>query len=160
LEVNGSGAFPLLKWGQLPLDSADLRPGVPARVIFNGSAFLVTNSVTRPCAKGTHPASALYCISDSAVGTGTFFESVTRCAALGGRNCTYGEWARACRLDVAFLGTVSGPEWVDDAANNSNDSKVVGAGSNGPGPIPGFACEYGNTREPLLTFPFRCCFDR
>jgi hypothetical protein len=150
----------MLKWGQIALDSADLAVGEPARLVYDGNSFLLLNSVSRPCKPGTHVVGSLYCISDSAVGEGTFFDGIQACANRGGRLCSFGEWATACRQQAGFLGSVATAEWVDDAANNTNDAKVVGAGSNGPGPVTGTACEYGNTKVPTLIFGYRCCFDR
>ncbi len=160
LELNGLGARPILKFGQAPLDSADLPVGMPARLVYDGNSFLLLNTVSRPCRTGMRAAGSIYCISDSALGIGTFFESIAACASRGLRLCSFGEWAAACKNRPGFFGTVTQAEWVDDAANNSGDAKVVGAGSNGQVPLPGTNCGYGNTRSPTLTASYRCCSDR
>lgn len=160
LDLNGTGAHPLVKWGGLPLDSADLPVGIPSRFIFDGTSFQLITPLSRPCPAGTTVGSALYCIDDSSSTERTFFESANACSLRGGRLCSFGEWASGCRRIAGFLATVTAYEWVDSAANNGGDAKTVGGGSSGPSTVNGFACEYGNTREPSLSYRFRCCFDR
>ena len=160
LDIDNIGPRPILKYGQVPLDSADLRAGVPVRVVYNGSAFLLLNTTSRPCPSTMHPGSAIHCISDSAIGIGTFFEAVSNCASRGQRLCSYGEWIGACRRDPAFIATVISPEWVDDGANSGSDAKVVGGGSDGQVVVPGLACNYGSSVLSTLTSQYRCCYDR
>lgn len=161
LDLNGTGPYPLVKWGSVPVDSADLPVGMPSRLVFDGARYQVLNWNSRPCTTGTIPGSALFCIDDSTRGTSSYYDAVGYCTNRGGRLCTFGEWASACRRNPGFLGTVASYEWVEDAANNSNDGKVVGRGYNGPDFMDGrIACEYGFTREPLMRHYYRCCYDR
>lgn len=160
LELNELGAYPVVKWGSVPVDSADLAPGVPSRMLFDGARFLLLNNLARPCPTGSSPGGALFCISDSSLAEGSYYDGVNACESRGGRLCSYGEWASACRRNPGFLSTVSAYEWVDDAANSSSEAKTVGGGYDGPNIVEGFACEYGFSREPLLIFRYRCCFDR
>jgi hypothetical protein len=160
LSLNGTGPFPIVKWGGVPVDSADLALGVPNRLLFDGVRFQLINWNTRPCPTGAFPGSALFCIDDSVHQAASFYNAVNTCEARGGRLCSFGEWASVCRRIPSFITTVSGYEWVEDAHNNDNDGKVIGEGYNGPDVQVGIACEYGFTRPPQSVHNFRCCFDR
>ena len=160
LELNSSGAHPLLKWGGVPLDSADLTLGAPARFVFDGASWQLVNWNARPCPTGSVPANAGHCVDTETRGTGTYYEAVAACVDRGGRLCSFGEWASACRRDPAFLPTVTNYEWIEDASNNPNDAKVMGRGYNGPDVMEGLACEWGWTHAPLTISLYRCCYDR
>lgn len=160
LSLNGTGPYPIVKWGGSPVDSADLAVGVPNRLLFDGVHFQMINWNSRPCPVGSFPGSALFCMDDSVHQTASFYGAVNTCEARGGRLCTFGEWASVCRRIPAFITTVSGYEWVEDAHNNDNDGKVMGEGYNGPDIQEGIACEFGFSRTPQSIHNFRCCFDR
>ncbi|MGV3637904.1 MAG: hypothetical protein ACO1NQ_09680 [Flavobacteriales bacterium] len=160
LALNGNAAYPIVKWGGVPVDSADLVVGVPNRLLFDGIRFQLINWNARPCPAGSFPGSAMFCVDDSVRQTGTFYEAVSSCEARGGRLCSFGEWASVCRRVPTFINTVTAYEWVEDAHNNDNDNKVMGAGYNGPDVQEGIACEYGFSRTPQSVHNFRCCFDR
>ncbi|HQW06375.1 MAG: hypothetical protein IPH05_06555 [Flavobacteriales bacterium] len=160
LDLNGLGARPIVKWGQVPLDSADLQPATPARLVYDGTRFMLLNNAYRPCPSGYSPASALTCIADSVRGVRNFHQAVMACDAIGARMCTFGEWTTACRTKPGFLGTVSSYEWVGDGANSGSDGKMVGAGSNGPTEVTGIACEYGATSGIAAPVRYRCCRSR
>ncbi|MEZ4791283.1 MAG: hypothetical protein R2811_14905 [Flavobacteriales bacterium] len=160
LELNSTGSHPLVKWGGLPLDSADLTVGVPARLVFDGVNWQLLNWNARPCPVGSIPANAGHCVDSETRGTGTYYEAVAACVDRGGRLCSFGEWSSACRRDPAFLTTVTNYEWIEDAANNPNDGKVMGRGYNGPDVMEGLACEWGWTQAPTIVSLYRCCYDR
>jgi len=160
LALNGYGPYPLVKWGGVPVDSADLPIGVPNRLIFDGARYHVLHVGSRPCPAGSRPGGALFCIEDSTSAEGSIQSSMIACEARGGRLCSYAEWTSACRRLPQFLSTVSVFEWVDDAANNSADGKVVGSGYSGPEAVPGNACEFGSTVQPQTIQRFRCCYTR
>lgn len=160
LDLNGTGPLPILKWGTVPVDSADLPVRIPTRLIYAGTHYLVLNTVSRPCPKNTSVGSTLYCIDDSSSVEGTFYQGVNACASRGGRLCSFGEWTSACRKYPGFIGTVTAYEWVDDAANSSGEAKTIGGGYDGPNIVEGFDCRYGLSRDPALIFRHRCCFDR
>lgn len=162
LDLNGNGPHPLVKWGSVPVDSADLPVGVPSRLLFDGTSYQVLNWNSRPCATRTMPGSPLYCIDDSVRGSAvSYYDAVIDCHGRGGRLCSFGEWASACRRNAGFLGTLVSYEWVDDAANSGNHGKVVGSGYyNASTPEVGTACEYGSTHQPLTLNLYRCCYDR
>lgn len=160
LELNGLGIRPIVKWGQVALDSADMPVGEPARLVYDGSRFLLLSHAARPCPPNFSPGGSTYCVSDSVTGAGTFYEGIAACEALGGRLCTFGEWSNACLERPGFLATVNNYEWVDDAHNNNNDAKTVGAGYAGPLLMEGYACEYGLSRAPTVISNYRCCTSR
>ncbi len=164
LDLNGSGAVPIVKWGAVPLDSADLQAGEPVRLIYDGSAFLLIGPALKACASGFSPVGSRYCISDSSFGTGSFYQAVAYCASIGARLCTYNEWIAACRQDTAFIGTLIDAEWVDHAANNADHAKRMGYGSIGSGdgdPDGDPSCQHGTTTPPTNeTGRIRCCSNR
>ncbi len=160
LQLNGSTAHPIVKWGGLPVDSADLPVGMPSRLLFDGTHYQLITTLARPCPTGSRVGGTLFCIEDTTRPGATFFDAVVTCNAQGGRLCSPGEWASACRRNPLFLPTVVAYEWADDAANHTDDAKTMGGGNTGPTVVEGVACEYGDTRVPTLSFRFRCCFDR
>lgn len=160
LELNGLGARPMVKFGGLPLDSADLPVGIPARLIYDGARFLLLSNASRPCPTGYYAPSSAYCIQDSSKSAITFFNAITYCQNAGARLCGYTEWTTACRTKATFIGTVLSAEWVDSAANNAYDAKTVGAGWASSDPVPGLACNLGFTNLPSALFRFRCCLTR
>ena len=160
LDLNGLGARPILKWGALPLDSADLAPQVPARVVFDGTNFLLLSNSYRTCPVGYSPASSITCIADAPIGTGSFYQAAQACHALGTRLCRFEEWSSACRNDPAFITTVTANEWVDDAANSSAEAKVMGTGTDGLTNVTNFACRNGFSFEFTTIQAYRCCISR
>ena len=160
LDLNGLGARAIVKFGQLPLDSSDMRAGVPVRLVYDGNNFLLLNDSALPCKAGYSAYSSSTCIADSSFSAQTFHNAVVSCATTGARLCTLAEWANACRVHAPFIGTVSDYEWVDDGANNSNDAKTVGAGWVTATPVEGFGCNYGLSRAPTLSCRYRCCTSR
>jgi len=161
INLNGLGPVPMLKHGNLPLDSADLVPGAPHRLIFDGSAFQVIGSVYRPCPAGYRIGAREYCIEEFSHDSLTFVQAGTFCQSGGARLCTFGEWLHACLSTPAFIGTVLNFEWVDHAANNGDNAKRVGRGSNGNTPEDsGIGCTNGHTASPGAFTRFRCCITR
>lgn len=161
LELNGLGPQAIVKAGGLPLDSADLEAGTPARLIHDGARFVVLTSTTLPCRTGFHVGSREFCIEDSSRSELTFLEAMTTCKNLGARLCKNSEWAHSCLKDPGFIGTVLNYEWVDDAANNINGTKKVGNGGNGEtGTIPGIDCKHGYFGVPTDSVRSRCCMNR
>jgi len=161
LELNGLGPQVIVKAGGLPLDSADLEAGVPARLIHDGARFVVLTSTTLPCKMGFHVGSREFCIEDSSRSELTFLAAMTACKNIGARLCKNSEWVHSCLKDPGFIGTVLNYEWVDDAANNVNGAKRVGNGGNGEtGTIPGIDCKHGYWAVPTDSVRSRCCMNR
>ncbi len=160
LDLNGLGEVPIMKWGQMPLDSGDLKPNVPARLIYDGSQFQLLSAVPLSCPTDFKAVSQQFCISNSNYGPGGFYTAAQYCASINARLCTFNEWLQACRGDPDFINTVSlEGEWVDHAANSSSDAKRMGVGSNGNGVdiwTPG--CNWGATNSTTYNVVgIRCC---
>lgn len=160
VNVNGLGPVPILKQGGLPLDSADLFPGIPARLVFDGSSFLLLGSTYLPCRSGFRAVAREFCIEDSARTAVNFYTAAANCTAMGARLCSFSEWTHACRVVPGFMNTVPSYEWVDHAANNATDAKRVGQGSDGSTNPESSGCTYGGTTVPTNTARYRCCTNR
>jgi hypothetical protein len=155
LDVNGLGPVAVRKHVDVPLDSADLRPGIPVILVHDGTLFQVTSQLPRSCPKGSLPFTADACIDTSAQ-TSSWFQANVTCANRNGRLCTMLEWTAACLTRPAMLGSVTAFEWVDSAANNAGDAKMIGYDSVGQTPN----CSLGAWASPQDNRPYRCCYDR
>ncbi|MEZ4739555.1 MAG: hypothetical protein R2818_09445 [Flavobacteriales bacterium] len=120
----------------------------------------LSGSTALPCPVGFSPGTRDFCVADSSLAAVTWFEASAYCGAIGARLCTISEWTHACNQYPGFIGTVISAEWVDHAANNTNGAKLVGAGSDGIGGVPGVNCRYGGQSPPENPFRFRCCAHR
>jgi hypothetical protein len=160
IDVNGLGARAILKQGGLALDSADLAPGVPVRMVYDGTAFLLLGNSYLPCKAGYTTVSRQSCIEDSSHAEISFYAAAQACASRGARLCTYSEWTFGCRAIPGFLGTVTNYEWIDHAANNTSDAKRIGYGSDGQSTISEFGCTNGGTAAPTTPARYRCCTNR
>ena len=162
LDLNGLGARLIINRIGLPLDSAALPVGKPARLIYDGQSFRVLSSLLMPCPSGYYAAGREYCIESAANSDTTFYGSAYECRVKGARLCTMGEWVNACLANPAFIGTVLSPEWVDSAANDNDGAKRVGGPGDGiNGGATGIDCLYGGW-APYGTGSsrFRCCTNR
>lgn len=160
LDLNGLGERPIVKRGGLPLDSADMLPGIPARLVYDGDQFQLISSSALPCPVRAVPVGREYCIETDASNATTFYAANLACAAKGDRLCTLSEWAHACYAIPSFLGTVTTAEWVDHAANNTDGAKLAGAGNDGVNDAPGTGCHFGAQSSPYTPYRYRCCSHR
>lgn len=162
VDLNGLGAKSILKSGGLALDSADLVPGVPARMIYDGQVFHLIGNTYLNCPKGFHIGGREFCIEDSSRADTGWYPANKVCRDMDARLCTFAEWVFACRRDPAFLPTVLDYEWVDSAANNTNGAKRVGNGDDGTGTGEvSIACEHGGQASASTgNQRFRCCRHR
>lgn len=159
LDINGLGARPIVKWGGLALDSADMRAGIPVRLVYDGTSFLLLGDTRLICPPGYVSTAAAFCIEAVPHTGANFFDANLQCAASGGRLCTLSEWSHACRTVPDFMSTVLDIEWVDHAANSTNYAKIMGIGDDGNN-VSGTGCKYGGLRLPTNVNSFRCCADR
>ncbi len=162
VSLNGLGPRLLLKHGGLPLDSADLVPGVPVRMAYDGQAFRVLSSTYLPCRQGYSIGAREFCIEDSAQADTTFLAALQHCRSKDARLCTFAEWVHTCQSNPGFIGTVLDYEWVDSAANNANGAKLVGNGGDGTAGSPvGINCGHGGQASISNgRGRFRCCTHR
>jgi len=156
VDVNGLGAVPVVKQVSQPLDSADLQPGIPVSMAWDGGAFQVLTQLHPACPAGTESISPDACVDLQSRGSVSFYQANVQCAARNGRLCTFAEWIHACQRDAAFLGTVLDYEWVDHAANDADKAKAMGIDSATLLP----SCQGGGLRVPTGMYRFRCCYDR
>ncbi|MBL7950701.1 MAG: hypothetical protein JNM62_03175 [Flavobacteriales bacterium] len=157
LNLNGLGDRTIVKRGGLPLDSADLLPDMPMRLLFDGVRFHALGSIPLRCPPGFSAMNREYCVADSSRDTTTFYQATLRCASLGARLCTFNEWVFACQNTSGFLTTVLSAEWVDHAANHANTAKLLGVGD---AASPEIACDHGTLSVPTGLFRYRCCASR
>lgn len=159
LDVNGLGPRDIVKWGGIPLDSADLQAGVPVRLVYDGERFMLLGDARLNCAPGFVAVTTGHCIEPQSRAAVDFFDANLQCAALGARLCTLAEWSRGCSVVPGFMSTVLDMEWVDSAANNANYAKTMGTGDDGAGGS-GTGCTYGGLRLPTIPNRFRCCMNK
>jgi len=159
IDLNGLGVRPVVKWGGLPLDSADLRPGVPVRLVYDGERFLLLGDSRLNCPPGYVSVAADFCVETASRLGADLYDANLQCAASGGRLCTFAEWSHACRNVPDFMSTVLDLEWVDSAANSTNYGKVMGVGEDGSGGT-GTGCTFGGLRLPTVVNRYRCCTNR
>lgn len=156
LNIDGLGPVPLRKDVNAPLDSADLRPGMPVTLVFDGAVFQLVNQTYPGCPAGYSVISPDVCIADQPNDSLSWFASVRFCADHGARLCGFQEWIQGCLKLPAFVNTVSDYEWVDSAGNYTNMAKNMGwtdtstAGD----------CHAGNRQLTTAKFRSRCCYDR
>jgi hypothetical protein len=156
LNVNGLGAIPLRKNINMPLDSGDLRPGLPLQVIYDGTVFQVVDQIYPGCPSGFTPVSADVCIQLTPNDTLTWYGAVNYCANRGARLCGFQDWLQGCLRVPGFATTIVDYEWVDSAANSLNYAKLLGWAN---GSTEG-DCTKGSRQVPQAKFHSRCCYDR
>ncbi len=159
LDLNGLGPMPVTKGSGIPLDSADLAIGAPARLLFNGSEFVVVSNVPRPCKAGYMAISPQLCTETEPREATDLVSAAATCHANGGRLCRFAEWISACHSIPGFVGTITEAEWVDSAANHSDRAKTNGVGSSGLNEE-GTGCQFGSHALASALHPFRCCMSR
>ena len=156
LDIDGVGVVPLRKYVNAPLDSADLRPGVPLQVIFDGAAFQVVNQLHPACPAGYMPLGREACVEIAAHDSLNWYSANVYCVSHGARLCGFAEWIQACLQTNSILPSVSNYEWVDNAANSNNTAKTMGIIENTTTPD----CRSGGHKLPIEHSRFRCCYDR
>ncbi len=156
LNANGLGDVPLRKNINAPLDSGDLRPGVPMQVLYDGAVFQVTSQVYPGCPAGYKPVGVSSCIEEVSHDPVNWYTAVLACSDQGKRLCGFTEWMQACLQSDNIFGSIVDYEWIDEASNNANDGKTMGI--NATTLLPD--CRSGGTREPLQLIRYRCCYDR
>ena len=156
LNANGLGDVPIRKHINAPLDSGDLRPGVPVQVLYDGAVFQVTSQVYPGCPAGYKPVGVSSCIEEVSHDPVNWYTAVLACSDQGKRLCGFTEWIQACLQSDNIFGYIVDYEWVDEASNSANDAKTMGI--NATTLLPD--CRAGGTREPLQPIRYRCCYDR
>lgn len=157
LAVNGAPAVGVLKNGGQPLETGDLQPGMVASLVFDGSAYQLTNArriARRDCPSGFTQVTELYCIEPVSRDTVQLDSASFACGSIDARVCTWGEWYFACTKagDLGLQNMGNQWEWTNSTANGVGAARVVGATS----------CTHSGTGPAFNAGPrrFRCCYDR
>lgn len=156
LQVNGFGPYPIVRATTLPLDSAEMPVGAPARLVFDGERFHLLNNGARPCPTGFTAATNNLCVADSSRAAADFRNASLQCAQLNARLCSLSEWAMGCQRVPGFLATVSSLEWVDHATNSQDQGKLAGIDRL----TQVIGCTFGDTDVRTALRRFRCCTTR
>jgi hypothetical protein len=156
LVLNASGPYAIIQQNGLPLDSAQLPVGRPARLMFNGTQFQLVSGAARPCPTGYSATTHRLCIEDSSRTGVNFRTAANTCSTAGGRLCSINDWVVACHRLTNFLGSVVELEWVDNASNSQDQAKLVGVDRT----TQAIGCDFGDTDVHTSQHRYRCCFDR
>jgi hypothetical protein len=156
VQVNGLPAVDVRKYAAAPLDSADLRPGVPVELVFDGSVFHVGGQLYPGCPPGFKALGRTTCVEATSREPLNWYAANVTCANEGKRLCGFSEWIRACLQQDNIFGSVVDYEWVDEAANSTNLAKLMGVNETTLQPD----CYAGGHRVPTSTQRYRCCYDR
>lgn len=156
LNVDGLGAVPILKFTTAPLDSADLRPGIPVLMVFDGAAFQLLSQTGIACPPGFLEVNREVCVEAVPYGPASWYNAVSQCSLRGLRLCGWADWFRGCSMPGGFVNSIVEYEWVDSAANDNNHGKRVGLETGTTNPD----CYGGGTALPLGLNNFRCCYNK
>ncbi len=128
-----------------------LQAGRVCEVLFASNSWILLSSPERGCPQGTYQLSDRLCVERNNTGNLFFFPAAERCAALGGRLCSWDEFHYACTHALAeFPGMLSDWEWIDDSSNHANSAVLVG----------GTNCNNQTSSHPQIIRKgnSRCCF--
>jgi hypothetical protein len=156
IQVNGLPVADVHKLLDQPLDSADLRPGLPLELVYDGAVFQVASQVHPGCPPGYKALGRTACVEAVSREPLNWYAANVACANEGKRLCGFSEWMQACLQNDNIFGTVVDYEWVDEAANSTNLAKLMGVNETTLLPD----CKSGGHRVPTSTQRFRCCYDR
>jgi hypothetical protein len=157
LVVNGSGPYPLLTGPNTPLLGEDVPSGTMLSVVMDGVSFHVLNGHVkprRPCPSGTVEVNQEFCIEPNERVATDFFTAIDTCNALGSRLCGWSEFLIACQraTELGLVQPTNSWEWTNDASNENNCARIVGAGS---------CLSAGNALvSGSLNREYRCCYSR
>lgn len=155
LQVDGLPSVAVLKHITEELDSADLRPGVPTDLVFDGVAFQVTNQLYPACPPGFIPIGPDVCMEITSREPWNFYGASYYCGQEGYRLCSFSEFIQGCRMPGGIIGSIVDYEWVDEAANHVNYAKLMGNSD-----VLGIDCRAGSLRIPTAHARYRCCTGR
>lgn len=156
LNVDGLGAVPLLKFTNEPLDSADLRPGIPVLLVFDGAAFQLISQTGLACPPGMLEVNRDVCVEAAPSGPASWYNAVSICNLRGFRLCGWADWFKGCSMPGGFVNTIVEYEWLDNASNDNNHGKRVGLATGTTTPD----CYGGGTMIPSGSNNFRCCYNK
>ncbi len=157
LLVNGHGPYALLASAGVRAAGDAIPAGTALSVVMDGTAFQILNTDVRPlrpCPEGTVAVNDRLCIEVAEHGAVDFFAAAGTCGTQGMRLCGWGEFVVACQQAdaIGMLNVADNWEWTNDASNENNCARVVGAGS----------CLSAGNAFVTENIPraFRCCYTR
>lgn len=156
LNVDGLGPVPVLKFTNEPLDSADLRPGIPVLMVFDGAAFQLISQTGIACPPGMLEVNRDVCVEASPSGPASWYNAVSICNQRGFRLCGWADWFKGCSMPGGFVNSIVEYEWLDNASNDNNHGKRVGLTTGTTTPD----CYGGGTMIPSGSNNFRCCYNK
>lgn len=150
LRMEGLQPLPLVRTDGMPIALGQLQQGVVAEVMLAGANFVLLGALESGCPPGFLSVNTNYCIETAPPSTAsTWLWAVDRCANLGGRLCTWGEYASACTI---LAGQLSGMfvdwEWIDDTSNHTHGADQAGRAT----------CSSQRTTQVIQTGRARCCY--
>lgn len=156
LNVDGLGAMPVLKFTNEQLDSADLRPGIPVLLVFDGAAFQLISQTGIACPPGMLEVNRDVCVEATPSGPASWYNAVSTCNMRGLRLCGWADWFKGCSMPGGFVNSIVEYEWLDNASNDNNHGKRVGLTTGTTTPN----CYGGGTMIPNGSNNFRCCYNK
>ncbi len=156
LLLNGQGPYAVLRSPGAPLNAQEVEAGTLLSLVFDGTAFQVTNGVAhlrRPCPPGLTAVTGHYCIEPQERPASDWYTAARTCAQEGLRLCTWSEWEQAClrRVELGLAAMVGNWEWSNNTANEDLNARMVGQ----------LSCTHVGTRAASdNTLVSRCCYTR
>jgi hypothetical protein len=151
LNLNGSGNIPVKRAGMYNLKAGELRAGVIITLLYDGTSYQIVSSGERGCPAGFTEVNRQFCIETNEHPTATFFNAVAYCFGMNARLCTWGEWYYACQKSGLGISAMTNNfEWVDTAANEDGQVRVVGYGG----------CTGAGAPYATSIYTYRCCFSK
>ncbi|MBL0127345.1 MAG: hypothetical protein IPP83_07750 [Flavobacteriales bacterium] len=128
LRLEGLQPLPLVRTDGIPIALGQLGQGRVAEVMLAGGNFVLLGALESGCPQGFLSVNTNYCIETAPpFPANTWHWAVDHCADLGGRLCTWGEYAAACTILTGQLnGMFVNWEWIDDTSNHTHGADQAG----------------------------------
>jgi len=149
--VSNLPAIPLKRPDGAKPAVGQIEAGTVCEIIFANGVFTLMNASGANCPQGFLAATERLCVEVQPVPTMLFHPARDRCAALGGKLCTWSEFVVGCNvLGSQLQGLFTDWEWIDDTSNHAHTTDRAGR----------FTCgSMSNTGLfDTVTSNSRCCF--
>jgi hypothetical protein len=125
--------------------------GSVLELLFTDNIFMINNNnFGTECRTGFSNVDDQYCIQSTFNPPALLFNAIAHCQSIGARLCTMAEWHNACfKLSESNSFPVNHYEWLADAVNSNNQSKLAGGAANCTN---GYVGNAGSNN-----YRFRCC---
>lgn len=149
INLDGLGPFPFVRPDGLSIALGQLIAGSVAEIVLVDDRFILLNAPESGCPSGFTQVNARYCIETMPpTTTGSWPWAASRCANLGGKLCTWGEYVGACMLVGGELANMFVEwEWIDDTSNHTHGADQVGRAT----------CRSQRTQLFTIAARARCC---